>query len=201
MLRWSIFGLLVVAIVAISAATYILMHRPVREAPGWVEGYSGQVAFTDLQDSSKSYRGFVYSNVLSEPRAFRMDMNFSDHKLIRIWRQDDGLTLMLDPEAKTVWVPQLNGSARLVAGRGPNVENGIRRLVGQEKINGRLADHWEITHLGGPTEQYWDDIRLHVTMKSVKPGVSTYDLTGVKEGHQPDQLFTVPQNYRKINAP
>ena len=201
MFRWLIFGFLMIAIVAVSAATYVLMHRPLHNSPEWVEGYSGQVTFNDLRDRSKSYRGFVYSNVLAQPRAFRMDMNFSEHKLIRVWRQDVGSTFMLDPDAKTVWTPRLKGSARLVVGRGPYIENGVKRLVGQERINGRLADHWEITHLGAATEEHWEDVRLHVTLKSVQPGVSTYELTNVREGHQRDELFTIPEGYRQIAPP
>jgi hypothetical protein len=192
----ALFGLMG-AVIAISAGTFALMHRPrVEQDDRWVEGYSAEVRFTDLRDPSKSYHGFVYSNVLSQPRAFRIDMEFADHQRVHIWRQETGMLLVLDPDSKTYWHPRVERSARLVLSS--TNTNGVKKLLGRENVNGRVTDHWEITSVDGVVEELWEDVLLHVTVKSTKPGLSCYELVNVREGRQKDELFMVPQEYRKV---
>ena len=81
---------------------------------------------------------------------------------------------------------------------GPEAPLGVKRLVGRERLNGRWADHWEVTNIRGVVEEYWEDVRLRVVLKSVKPGASTYELTNVDEGRQRDELFMVPQGYKEV---
>ncbi|MGZ4787752.1 MAG: hypothetical protein ACXVZX_04480 [Terriglobales bacterium] len=199
--RWWLFVALVIGIAAISTGSYVLMHRQVvDETSQWLEGYSADVSFTDFRDSSKSYHGKVFSNVLSQPREFRIDMIFPDRTRIEIWRQDPSTFLVLDPRSKTYWLPTTQAALKLASPEGTSAASSVKTLVGRERVNGRLADHWEVTSIQGVVEQYWEDTRLHVIVKSVKPGASMYELTNIQEGRQRDELFMVPQEYKKVVA-
>ncbi len=190
---------LTIATAAITAGTYVAMHRQPNEGPvQWVEGYTANLSFTDLQAPSKSYQGKVYSNVLSQPREFRVDLKFPNRTRIEIWRQDPSTFLVLDPETKAFWIPADRAALTLISPTRSSAANGIKRLVGREKVNGRLADHWEVTNINGVMEQYWEDARLHVIVKSVKPGISMYELTNIEEGRQRDELFVVPPGYKEV---
>jgi hypothetical protein len=70
--------------------------------------------------------------------------------------------------------------------------------LGTESVNGRSADHWQITHKDGSVSNVWIDNSLHFPIKTVSGG-TTWQLTNIKEGPQDPSLFQVPAGYRKMD--
>jgi len=70
--------------------------------------------------------------------------------------------------------------------------------MGTETINGRSADHWQITHKDGTVSDIWIDNSLHFPIKTVSGG-TTWQLTNIKEGPQEPSLFQVPAGYHKMD--
>jgi hypothetical protein len=73
--------------------------------------------------------------------------------------------------------------------------------LGSEVINGRTTDKWEITaKLGGQVfnGHVWIDTHFHVPMKSEAEGAES-ELQNLREGPQPDGLFEIPADYRKMD--
>jgi len=70
--------------------------------------------------------------------------------------------------------------------------------LGTETVNGRSADHWQITHKDGSVSNVWIDNSLHFPIKTVSGG-TTWQLTNIKEGPQDASLFQVPAGYRKMD--
>lgn len=72
--------------------------------------------------------------------------------------------------------------------------------MGTETVNGRSADHWQITHQDGSVSNVWIDTKLHFPIKTVSEG-TIWQLTNIKEGAQDPSLFQVPSGYRKMDLP
>ena len=53
--------------------------------------------------------------------------------------------------------------------------------LGTETVNGRSADHWQITHKDGKVSDVWIDNPLHFPIKTVSEG-TIWQLTNIKEG-------------------
>lgn len=70
--------------------------------------------------------------------------------------------------------------------------------LGTETINGRSADHWQVTHKDGNISNLWIDNSLHFPIKTVSGG-TTWQLTNIKEGPQDPGLFQVPAGYHKMD--
>jgi hypothetical protein len=72
--------------------------------------------------------------------------------------------------------------------------------LGTETVNGRSADHWQITHKDGRVSEVWIDNQLHFPIKTVSEG-SIWQLSNIKEGPQDASLFQIPSGYRKMDVP
>ncbi len=70
--------------------------------------------------------------------------------------------------------------------------------LGNETVNGRTADHWQVTHKDGNVSDVWIDNSLHFPIKTVSGG-TTWQLTNIKEGPQDPSLFQVPAGYHKMD--
>ena len=70
--------------------------------------------------------------------------------------------------------------------------------LGTETVNGRSADHWQVTHKEGNISDVWIDNSLHFPIKTVSGG-TTWQLTNIKEGPQAPNLFQVPAGYQKMD--
>jgi hypothetical protein len=81
-------------------------------------------------------------------------------------------------------------------------ESAVRRYVGREQLNGREAEHWEISEPQANGKnlvwQYWEDPRLHAALKQDIPGIQFYELRNIREGGQPAALFQIPAGYREV---
>lgn len=96
-------------------------------------------------------------------------------------------------------------------GMGPNIrpfsdpnnpcayqEGATCKNLGVEQVNGRSADHWQITDKNGKVNNVWVDQKLHFPIKSVSPD-GTWELTNIKEGDQAASLFEIPPGYQKMD--
>jgi hypothetical protein len=74
------------------------------------------------------------------------------------------------------------------------------RNLGAEAVNGRPAQKWGVTSnepSDGPTT-IWIDDRLHIMARSQDKN-GTMEMRNVREGPQPDSLFTPPARYKKLS--
>ena len=76
--------------------------------------------------------------------------------------------------------------------------------LGEEDLNGRRADKWEFTTTRqGQTMRavFWFDRKLRTPIRKEFPGGYVSELRDIQEGVQPTTLFTVPEEYKKIEIP
>lgn len=177
----------------------------------WVDGFSADFVETDLAHPSKNCTGKIYMNILHNPKGMRRVTVYPNRQQILLWRTGAHQFFVLDPARKVYWEPEVQRHAVARVLRSDEPESldlsptASSRYVGEEKVNGRRAKHWEISetlpdgrHL---VWQYWEDIRLRACLKSIKPGVSSYDLTNIREGSQPADIFDIPEGFREIPPP
>jgi hypothetical protein len=75
--------------------------------------------------------------------------------------------------------------------------------VGAETINGRSTQKWEFTSavFGKQSKSYqWIDPQLYIAVKHADDH-SVRELRNIQEGPQPDSLFEIPADYRKVTSP
>lgn len=77
-------------------------------------------------------------------------------------------------------------------------EGATCKNVGVEDVNGRPADHWQITDKGGKVANTWIDQKLHFPIKSVTED-GTWELSNIKEGELDASLFQIPAGYKKMD--
>jgi hypothetical protein len=94
----------------------------------------------------------------------------------------------LDPQRKVVLRQENPGGATIE-----------RKLLGQDTLNGREVEKWQVTvQQGNQTQQAteWVDPRLNVAVRIEQRGQGQ-ELRNIQVGTQPDKLFVVPQDYQK----
>jgi len=78
------------------------------------------------------------------------------------------------------------------------------RPLGQESLNGRPAERWEmkVTHPDGKQmlSTQWYDPELQIAIREELPGGNFRELRDIRVGLQPEQLFSVPAGYRRLEA-
>jgi hypothetical protein len=72
--------------------------------------------------------------------------------------------------------------------------------LGSEAVDGRTTQKWELKDKNGKPLYLWTDPALHFALKVQGQGYSS-EFHNVKVGPQPDNLFQVPPDYRKMTAP
>jgi len=79
------------------------------------------------------------------------------------------------------------------------------RMVAMEKLGGRLTEKWEVTEQAtdgkSQTSLQWYDPELKMNIREERPGGITRELTNIKPGVQPADLFSVPAGYSEIAMP
>lgn len=86
----------------------------------------------------------------------------------------------------------------------PNGQKAEMRLVGQEKINDRQVEKWELVSSweGRSASSFqWYDPVLKLAIREEGPGGMVNELRNIMEGMQPDHLFRIPAGYKKTDAP
>ncbi len=78
------------------------------------------------------------------------------------------------------------------------------RPLGQETLNNRPAERWEmkVTRPDGKQEisTQWYDPELQIAVREEFPGGNYRELRNIRIGLQPEQLFSVPAGYRQLEA-
>ena len=67
-------------------------------------------------------------------------------------------------------------------------------------MQGRAATKWQLTGKSGQVSTVWLDEVLQVMLRQESPEGSV-ELQNLKEGPQPDSLFQVPADYKRMQAP
>jgi hypothetical protein len=72
-------------------------------------------------------------------------------------------------------------------------------------LGGRQTEKWEIA-MTGPDGQTvstfeWYDPELEIAIKQEFPGGMVSEMTNIRVGPQPDQLFGIPAGYERISMP
>jgi hypothetical protein len=101
------------------------------------------------------------------------------------------------------WLDQERGMPlRSVMPNGPTME---LKMLGQETIDGRKVEKWEMTMTAPnqqPTQTFqWYDPELKLAVREEFPGGYVSELKNVRVGPQPDDLFTVPAGYNRMTMP
>ena len=79
------------------------------------------------------------------------------------------------------------------------------RLVGNETLNGRTVEKWEMkaTRPGGQSSiaYQWFDPELNMNIREEQPGGFVSELHNISIGKQPADLFIVPTGYKMMSMP
>ena len=79
------------------------------------------------------------------------------------------------------------------------------KLVGEETLQGRPTEKWEMTarRPGGKSQvsYQWYDPQLKTNIREEQEGGFTREYINIKVGPQPAALFTVPADYHEVSAP
>ncbi len=87
----------------------------------------------------------------------------------------------------------------------PNGTSINASMVGNEKIDGREAERWEVkmTTADGKTQSgtRWYDIELGITIREAFPNGSVRELQNIIVKEPDANLFMLPKDYRKLDVP
>ena len=105
----------------------------------------------------------------------------------------------------TQWIDKERGPSFMLRQELPTGQKMERSLVGSEALGNRQTEKWEIS-MTGPDGQTvstfeWYDPELEMAIKQEFPGGMVSEMTNVRVGPQPDQLFGVPAGYERISTP
>ncbi len=129
--------------------------------------------------------------------------------------------MIMDPRSKTLWeiMPERNvamNMSRMYASmlsskdlmqKPVDAKNPCATLtgytchkLGAETVNGRQTEKWELTEPNGKATYLWVDPTIPLAIKT-QTDQYTGEFRNIKEGPQPESLFTVPPDYRKVGGP
>jgi hypothetical protein len=142
------------------------------------------------------------SKIYTQGKKFRMES--PDQPGYNIMRMDKNLMWMVMPDQKAYMEMKIDPSKQ------PRTEEKVegevsRKLVGNETIESRMTDKYEITYKDRErtTKMYqWiaRDIKFPVKVAAID-GSWIVEYKNIKIGSQPDPLFEVPAGYGKMNMP
>ena len=153
-----------------------------------------------LKDGSKLMPGNVYI----KDGKMRQEFLDAEGQSITIVRQDKKLIWVLLPETMSyVELPlrsRLPGQFLQVP---PDAVS--KRRVGQEIVNGYLADKYEVTVRGGDgalqKQTFWVATKLGMPVKMVCPETNfCLEYRSIREGQVAERLFEVPPGYQKLSS-
>ncbi len=123
---------------------------------------------------------------------------------ITISRMDKKVVWILMPKEKMYMEQAFDPSKQMPTSE--KVDNEIeRKLIGQEKIDGKAADKYLVTYKqGGRKESMYQwmavDLKMPVKMAAVDNSW-TMEYKNIKKGKPADSLFEVPAGYEKFAVP
>jgi len=121
---------------------------------------------------------------------------------ISITRMDKKVVWILMPSGK-MYMEQPFDPGKVVAFTEKIKGEIERKLLGQETIDGRMTDKYEVVYNAyGNTETMfqWMAEDLNIPVKTAAADNSwTTEYKNIKTGNQPDELFEVPADYQKFS--
>jgi hypothetical protein len=79
-------------------------------------------------------------------------------------------------------------------------KQGTCTKVGAEQVNGHSTVKWQVKGNDGQMTYFWVDPGLRFSIKTQTP-IFVSEFRNIKLGAQPDSLFQVPPDYRKMTQP
>lgn len=175
----------------------------------WSEGFFGE--FSYRPSPGRLYRGRLYANIREEPRSIREDLEYPGGPSIStIWRQGRSDVLVIDRSARTFWKSTADGrinalsKANIDLPRLPAIIGTVieKNQVGVDIISGRKATHWRVVaenRRGSKTLwEYWNDVTLHICLRAERAGDIVYEVTNIRDGRQPNEMFEIPRGFREV---
>ena len=79
------------------------------------------------------------------------------------------------------------------------------KILGKEEVNGRSTEKWQLTVTGSDSQSkqslQWFDPALKIAIREELPGGYVRELKNIKVAKQPQDLFTIPAGYQRMEAP
>jgi len=87
----------------------------------------------------------------------------------------------------------------------PNGQKMEMKLLGMEKLAGRSVEKWEMRAWrgdGAPQRTFqWYDPKIKLMIREELPNGVVREMVNIREGRQPDNLFTIPAGFKKMAPP
>jgi outer membrane lipoprotein-sorting protein len=153
-----------------------------------------------LKDSGRMMPGKLYI----KNGKMRQEFVDAEGQTITIVRQDKKLVWVVLPEQKAyVELPLRTNLPGQFLQVPPDAIS--KRRVGQETVNGYLADRYEVTVRGGAAgvqkQTFWVAPKLGIPVKMVCSERNfCLEYRSIKEGPVAERLFNVPPGYRKLSS-
>jgi hypothetical protein len=196
---------------AIAIAALLLLPVAAAQMPPHLTPFSADMEFSSARGAAASHdmAGKIYVN----PDHMRMDMNTGPRGgAIVITNLATRTTDTIMPDQHMYMEFTADQAMAMRRGMGPNIkpftdpgnpcanqEGWTCKNLGVEQVNGRSADHWQITDKNGKVTNAWVDQKIHFPIKSVTQDGSTWQLSNIQEGEQPPSLFEIPAGYQKMD--
>jgi hypothetical protein len=123
---------------------------------------------------------------LNSQRKTAMDMSASMKAA-----QQSGSKMLGQMGPKEILVDPNNPCARL--------EGSSCKKLANESVNGRETTKWEVRDTAGKPTYVWIDPKLGLAVKTQNENY-TGEFRNIKEGPQPDSLFEVPGDYKRVGV-
>lgn len=73
------------------------------------------------------------------------------------------------------------------------------KLVGQEELDGRMTDKWDVWNPHGFHVYFWTDKKLGITLRA-EIGGAIYQVKNLREGTVADTMFDLPAGYTRYEG-
>lgn len=196
--------LLVFAVVVTLAAPVLAQQTPTYSAQVIVTSADGKRAVSNLYQGHEKIRiesadpqnpanpmildlasGKLF--VIDAQHKAYMEFQPSSPESMQQWSQ---ITARFDPKDPCTTMRQA------VASQGRSLQC---QLLGHETLNGRPVVKVKATNQENVTSTYWVDPELRTAVRAENPQ-GTMELTNIKIGPQPPELFDIPSGYQKLDA-
>ena len=149
------------------------------------------------------------NNISFKLNKMRMKINLPgrNDSITTIYRKDKNVCWTLFPEKKS-YIENRMDAAKMQKAFGKIPEDVKRKVLGTEIINGFKCKkiNIEITSTildrqVKTTSTIWMSNRLDLPVRSEGKNGTLVELRNIKPGHQPKELFSIPEGYTKIKNP
>ena len=172
----------------------------------WVLALAGMARSAEFSADMVTLQGGQESvaKTFYKGNLYRMEMSQGGQKSISIGNMAEQVVWALNPETKT-YIEFRGGQAQAPGSAEVDQEvvKEIKKL-GTESIQGYPCDKTQVVYKDPAmgTMTMWFSPKLAVALRMEYPNNSmTIEYRNIKEGPQPDSLFTIPAGYKKMVIP